>query len=226
MPFPYPGTCLDLSNTMDELFAPENRLLASFLRGARPPVLRGAFFLSYRREGADLHSLYRPAHVARRLRPAHGRRPGVCWVSPRDRLLRWRLGEAAKAVGLRVTLVETRATPADEAEALRWLEWRQAAHDLAQGLRKKGYLTPEGLDAIIGFPRTDVTAALRARPWLLERYPTRFLGATPRGGGAAVQQEAWVTPAGVDVVGMATALALGQGLRFGVALGLVADGIR
>lgn len=208
---------------MDDPFAPENRLLASFLRGTRPPALGDVLFVSYRRDGANLHSLYRPALVARRLRPAQGRRPGVCWVNPRDRLLGWRLGQAAKVAGLRVRLVETRAAPGDEAEGLRWLKWRQAAYSLSQRLREKGYLTPSGLEATIRFPRTDVTVALKARPWLLEQHPTRFLGSTPRGGGAAVQQETWVTPAGADVVAMATALALGQGLRFGDALGLVAD---
>jgi hypothetical protein len=200
---------------------PEDRLLAAFLRGARHPKLKDTFLIGYRRDGADLHRLYKPGLVARRLRPARGRRAGIIWVHLSDRLLDWRLGQVAESRKLKLIVVKGRACPVDAEEGLRWLALERETFELKQRLHDEGHRTSTDLDAVIRFPRAEVTAAVLRHPELVARYPTRFRRYCAKRGGTAVAQESWVTPEGVELTRIATTLAKGQGIPWGEAFDLV-----
>jgi len=207
---------------MPDIFAAENKLLAAFLSGARPPHLTDTLLISYRPDGADLHGLYRTGLMARRLEPARQRRSGLVWINPRDRHIGWRLDEAARSAGLRVLTVATRALPVDAAEARRWRKWELDANELIVTLRRRGCTTFAGVTAPPRTPRREVSEALRRHPRLLERHPTGFWRGRAETGGTALRHETWVTPEGLDLAQAASTLAQGQGLTWGEALDLVA----
>jgi hypothetical protein len=203
------------------MFAEEDRVFAAFLRGARQPVVKDALFQSYRRDGADLHRLWRAQHVARRLRVARPRSAGVVWVHPIEKHLPWRLGEAAKKVGLTVRIVDARVPPVDAEEGLLWSRWRRKTFDLEFRLRSQGYAQAEFLCYLSRLSLVKVHEALDAHPDLFEVHPSRYWRGSGRGGRTTVRLERWVTPTGMDLAQAAAALAAGQKIGWSEALDLV-----
>lgn len=206
---------------MPDSLASEDRLLSAFVFGGRHPRLKDTPFVAYRRDGADLHGIYRLGPMARRLRPPQGRRPGIFWVNLADKYLGWRLSRVAEARRQKIIVVQGRACPASVEEALRWRALEHEAFALQQRLRETGHRQPASLDGVFRFPRAEVTAAVLGHPELLVRQPTGLRRFKADRGGTLVQLETWVTPQGVDLAAAATALAQGQGLRWGAAFELV-----
>ncbi len=194
---------------------PDDRSLAYFLLGSSRRVRSHVL---YQRRGNDLACRWRELSVAaRRFPTTRARSPLIVWTSSEDKHIEWRLEAVAKATRIPAQFLRTFRPPRDVATAASWLAIVEGVNRLRRHVFNRG-LRPVQQVLGRGAATQELLAGAKDTPGVIEVHPTMLRRGSPLRPTPRARPEAWVTPAGLQVVRAARHLADAQGMPWADAL--------